>query len=69
MKNPNITIVDALTGEQEVRPMTDEEFAILKKDQEALAAKLIEEQTKADARAALLERLGITEEEAQLLLG
>ena len=61
------------TGEQTVRQYTEEEN--LKAEQErresdaAIAAKQQEEAVKAHERAALLERLGITEDEARLLLG
>jgi signal-transduction protein with cAMP-binding, CBS, and nucleotidyltransferase domain len=57
----------------EVRQMNDAEFAQYKIDQAAntVAAKAQAEAqiAKATARQALLEKLGITEEEAQLLLG
>lgn len=63
-----ISITDAITGENIVREMTDDELAYIEqmaKDAEtenaAIAAKL-------QAKAALLERLGITTEEANLLL-
>jgi hypothetical protein len=40
-----------------------------KADQTAIAARLAEAETKAAARQAILNRLGLTEEEAQLILG
>jgi translation elongation factor P/translation initiation factor 5A len=53
---------------EEVREMTDEEFTQYQLD----AAKIQEEVTameeKSNAKTALLERLGITEDEAKLLL-
>lgn len=56
------------TGEIIVRELTDEEIAQDKKDR-ALAAKKAKELAEvALAKAALLEKLGITEEEAKLLL-
>lgn len=66
-------IVDCSTGETTVVPLTDEEIAEL----EAAAAKaeadrLAAEQaaaTKAAERAAILAKLGLTEEEAAVLLG
>ena len=64
-----IKIIDCETGEEIIREMTDEEkqqIAIaVKKDSESLAIV----QAKLAARQAILERLGLTEEEARLLLG
>ena len=64
---PNIQINDL------VREMTDAEFAQWEADQAAdqaaQAARLAEEQAKAAQKQLLLDRLGITQEEAQLLLG
>lgn len=57
------------TGEVVERDMTKEELAQLKVDQQAQADKVAEEEAKATAKAALLDRLGITAEEAVLLLG
>jgi phosphosulfolactate phosphohydrolase-like enzyme len=68
-----VSIYDHLTGETIVREMTDEEQAqrdsevaayLARKEAEAQAA--IEAQAK---RQALLDKLGITEDEARLLLG
>jgi hypothetical protein len=64
--------VDALTGEEVVRELTDAEIQELQikgeqakqeREQEILA-----EQEKKANRSALLNRLGLTEEEAKLLL-
>ena len=67
-----VTEIDAITGEVIERPMNDEELAQRKKDQEEAeklaAAKAIELAEKATAKSALLERLGITADEAKLLL-
>lgn len=72
MPRPSITIHNASTGETITREMTDDEYAQYEADQVAhAAAKAAEEAeaaAKADARAALLDRLGITEDEARLLL-
>jgi hypothetical protein len=73
MANDSIQIYDHATGETIIRELTDEEQAI--RDQEVAAflaqeAKVTAEIEKAVAdKAALLARLGITAEEAQLLLG
>lgn len=63
-----ITIHNVETGEVTIREMNAEELAQWEKDKADDAAKLAADQAKALARAALLERLGITEEEAALLL-
>jgi hypothetical protein len=61
-----------LTGEFIERDLTADEKKQLKKDQDALAAiddaRKAEAAAKAEAKAALLDRLGITAEEAKLLL-
>jgi len=51
------------------REMNDDEFAQYKADQADNEAKLAEAEAKAAAREALLDRLGITADEAALLLG
>jgi hypothetical protein len=57
------------TGEVVERDMTEAELAQQEIDQAANAARLAEAETKAAARQAILARLGLTEEEAQLILG
>lgn len=69
MTNPIIKIVNAGTGEEIERPMTAAEFKEHQAMQAAHAAVLSDREAKANAKAVLLERLGITEEEAALLLG
>jgi len=54
--------------DDEVRDMTDDEAAKYQAGLDAQAAIEAEQQVKAAAKAALLERLGITAEEAALLL-
>jgi hypothetical protein len=70
---PQISITDGITGETIQRDMTDEELSQLEIDRSEAAAKLeaeeAEAEAKATAKAALLDRLGITAEEATLLLG
>lgn len=69
MTRPLIRIHNVELNEVTDREMNDVEYAQYKKDQEeALNAKLRQEE-KAAKRAALLEKLGITEEEAKVLLG
>lgn len=69
MPNPMIRIHDLETGEVIDRPMTAAEFKEYETQQKTLAAKATAEEDKAAAKAALLDRLGITAEEATLLLG
>ena len=65
---PLISFVDLKTGENETRKMNDDEFAQYETDQADAQARQAEAQAKATAKAALLAQLGITEEQAKLLL-
>jgi hypothetical protein len=56
------------TGEVVERDGTPEEVAQFEADKTAFEAKVAEETDKATAKAALLEKLGITADEAKLLL-
>jgi hypothetical protein len=69
MTKPMITIHNCETNEVEVREMNDAEFAEWESDQAERAAEIVAEAEKEAARQALLAKLGITEEEAALLLG
>jgi hypothetical protein len=62
-------ILDITTGEETFRPYTKEEVAEVEANQAAEVSKLEAETQRAADKAALLERLGITAEEAALLLG
>ena len=66
---PQITIHNVETGEIIVRDANAEELAQMEIDQAAQAAQAAAEAAKASAKAALLTQLGITEEQAKLLLG
>jgi hypothetical protein len=66
---PQIKIVNVETGEEIIRNANAEELAQMEAYQAAQAALAAELAAKAEQKAALLERLGITAEEAQLLLG
>jgi hypothetical protein len=55
--------------DNEVREMNDEEFAQYQITVADEANKLAKAEAKAEAKAALLDRLGITADEAELLLG
>lgn len=69
MSKPMIRIHDLTTNEIIDREMTDEEYAQHLADITAEEARLIVEAEQAAARQALLDKLGITAEEAALLLG
>ena len=69
MTIPTIKIHNVETGEIIERDMTAAEFAKYESDQTANEARKAEAEAKATAKAALLNKLGITAEEAQLLLG
>lgn len=65
-------IIDCTTGEVIERDLTDEELTQQEIDEANTlaekAAQAAEAQAKAEAKAQLLDRLGITEDEAKLLL-
>ena len=62
MKKPTIQIGN------ESREMNDDEFVQFEADQAAYLVKKAETEAKATAKTALLKKLGITAEEAKLLL-
>lgn len=68
MSNPTIRIHNTETNEVIDRKMTDEEFAIYQDDANQSKAKSAELAQKAAAKQAVLEKLGLTAEEALLLL-
>jgi AmiR/NasT family two-component response regulator len=68
MTRPIIRIHNTEIDEIIDREMNDEEFAQHEKDVAQYQAKLAEAEAKAQAKAELLERLGITADEAKLLL-
>jgi hypothetical protein len=63
-----VRIHDLATDKVIDREMNDQEFAQYEADQAASAARQAEAEAKATAKAALLTKLGITAEEAKLLL-
>lgn len=68
MTKPSVKIVDAISGEEIEREMTDieyESFLENQKKSKDFAVNIIEQHNK---KMVLLERLGITEAEAKLLL-
>jgi len=66
---PMVKIHNAETNEVIDREMNDAEFAQYEADQAAAAIQAAAEAAKAAEKAALLARLGITADEAKLLLG
>lgn len=69
MKKPIIRIHNIETDEVIDREMTDAEFAEYEAQQAAELRRKIDEEAKVAARQSVLERLGLTEDEAKLLLG
>lgn len=68
MSKPTIRIHDLATGEVIDREMSVAEFKIYEANEKAELAKQAEADAKAADKAALLSKLGITAEEARLLL-
>lgn len=66
---PMVRIHNAETDEVIDREMNDQEFAAFEANQAAQAEAQAAIEAKAAQRQALLSRLGITEEEARILLG
>jgi hypothetical protein len=69
MTKPMVRIHNTDTDEIIDREMTNAEFTQYKKDQVEAEAFKAEVAAHAQAKQALLDRLGITEDEAKLLLG
>ena len=65
---PMVRIHNVETNEVIDREMNDQEFAAFEAEQQVRATAQAEAQAKATAKAALLAQLGITEEQAKLLL-
>ena len=68
MTKPMVRIHNAETDEIIDREMTDAEFAQYNQDKANRQTQEVEAEAKAQAKAALLAQLGITEEQAKLLL-
>jgi len=69
MTKPTIKLVDSVTGEEIEREMNSQEFAQWEADNKEEVSRKEAKIQEATQKAALLERLGITAEEAKLLLG
>ena len=68
MSRPTIRIHNIKTNEVVDREMNNDEFAIYEAEKAAELARQAEVETKATNKAKLLKKLGITAEEAALLL-
>ncbi len=68
MSRPMIRIHNTETDQIIDREMNDAEFADYQANEKLEAERQAETEAKATAKAALLERLGITQDEANLLL-
>lgn len=69
MSKPQIKEYNCKTQEEIFRDATDAEIAQMAKDKAEAEARKTEAEAKAIKRAELLSKLGITEEEARILLG
>ena len=66
---PMVRIHNAETNEVIDREMNDAEFAQHQADQAAQAIAKVEAEAKATAKAAILDRIGLTADELQTILG
>ena len=69
MATEQITIIDAANNTQIERPLNEQELAQRELDQAAAQAEATAQAAKAAARQAVLDKLGLTQDEAQALLG
>jgi hypothetical protein len=69
MTNPTIRIHNTETNEVIDREMTENEFAQYEAQKVAESTRQAEAEAKATARQAILDRLGLTADEAAILLG
>ena len=66
---PQVKIVNCETGEEIIRDANAEEIAQMEIDAANAATKQAEAEAKAAQRQLILDKLGLTADEAQLLLG
>ena len=66
---PQVKIFNCETQEEIIRDATSAEIAQMAKDKEQSETRKAEAEAKATARAALLEKLGITADELKTILG
>ena len=66
---PQVKIVNAETGEEIIRDANAEEIAQMKIDANNAATRKAEADAKEAAKAAILDRIGLTADELQTILG
>jgi predicted flap endonuclease-1-like 5' DNA nuclease len=66
---PQIKIVNATTGEEIIRDANAEEIAQMELDAANYAAQKAEAEAKETAKAAILDRIGLTADELKTILG
>jgi hypothetical protein len=66
---PQVKIVNCETGEEIVRDATSDEIAQMKIDADNAVAEKAEAEAKLATKQAILDRLGLTADEAKLILG
>ena len=64
----NHKIINTNTGEETIVPLSDSEIKVIEANIAQAKVEAVEAEAKATQKAALLNRLGITEDEAKLLL-
>jgi hypothetical protein len=64
----NHKIINTNTGEETIVPLSDAEVKVIEANIAQAKVEAIEAEVRATQKAALLNRLGITEDEAKLLL-
>jgi hypothetical protein len=66
---PQIKVINVETGEEIIRDANADEIAQMKLDAANDEARKVEAEEKAIAKAAILDRLGLTADELQTILG
>jgi predicted flap endonuclease-1-like 5' DNA nuclease len=69
MTKPQVKIVDVTTGEEIIKDATNAEIAQMAKDKAESDARKAEAQAKETAKAAILDRIGLTADELKTILG
>ena len=66
---PQVKIVNCETGEEIIRDATNAEIAQIPKDKAETDARKVEAEAKEIAKAAILDRIGLTADELKTILG
>jgi len=66
---PQVTIINAETGEEIIRDANAEELKQIAKDEAEYQARKAKDEAKAIAKAAILDRIGLTADELKTILG